>query len=112
MANERSGIQHAPHTHSASEESDRFAKGAIESKGVAAFSEATAEVGGVTADAGATGRRVSDHAGRKGRDAIHNVRGVGDTVAAAIDKSIAGRPYATLALAIGLGCLLGALWRR
>jgi len=40
------------------------------------------------------------------------VREVGDTLAVAVDKSVTKRPYTTLALAVGLGFLLGATWRR
>jgi ElaB/YqjD/DUF883 family membrane-anchored ribosome-binding protein len=109
MANERSGLLHAPHAHGVSWDPDRTAKDDIESKGVAAFSEATADV---VADAAAPGQVVLDSAGQKAREAMHNVRGVGDAAAAAIEKSVVDRPYATLAIAVGLGCLLGALWRR
>ena len=48
----------------------------------------------------------------KGRDALDAVREVGDNLAGAIDESLKNRPYTTLALALGIGFLLGATWRR
>ena len=48
----------------------------------------------------------------RGRDAVDAVREVGDNVAAAIDESLKHRPYTTLALAVGIGFLFGATWRR
>ncbi len=48
----------------------------------------------------------------KGREAVGAVRDVSDNFVDAIDESIKNRPYATLALAVGLGFLLGATWRR
>jgi ElaB/YqjD/DUF883 family membrane-anchored ribosome-binding protein len=48
----------------------------------------------------------------KGRDALDAVREVGDNLAGAIDESLKQRPYTTLALALGLGFLFGATWRR
>jgi ElaB/YqjD/DUF883 family membrane-anchored ribosome-binding protein len=43
---------------------------------------------------------------------MDNVREVRDTLAVAVDKSVTKRPYTTLALAVGLGFLFGAIWRR
>jgi len=37
---------------------------------------------------------------------------VRDNLADRIDRSIEHRPYTTLALAVGLGFMLGALWAR
>jgi ElaB/YqjD/DUF883 family membrane-anchored ribosome-binding protein len=48
----------------------------------------------------------------KGRDAVDAVREVGDNMLDAIDESLKHRPYATLALAVGIGFLFGATWRR
>jgi ElaB/YqjD/DUF883 family membrane-anchored ribosome-binding protein len=48
----------------------------------------------------------------RGRDAVDAVREVGDNMAAAIDESLKSRPYTTLALAVGIGFLFGATWRR
>jgi ElaB/YqjD/DUF883 family membrane-anchored ribosome-binding protein len=54
---------------------------------------------------------IADVEGR-GRDAIDAVREVGDNLAGAIDESLKQRPYTTLALALGIGFLFGASWRR
>jgi ElaB/YqjD/DUF883 family membrane-anchored ribosome-binding protein len=48
----------------------------------------------------------------KGKEALQAVREVGDNVVDAIDESLAKRPYTTLLLAIGIGFLFGATWRR
>jgi ElaB/YqjD/DUF883 family membrane-anchored ribosome-binding protein len=84
----------------------------LASKGVAAFREATANVESVIADAGKKGQRALNYAGQKGQEAMDNVREVGDTLAVAVEKSVTKRPYITLALAVGLGFLFGATWRR
>lgn len=70
-----------------------------------AFSEAKASVESMIFDAG-------NYAGKKGQEAMDNVRGVGDTLAVAIENSIMTRPYTTLALAVATGFLFGATWRR
>jgi ElaB/YqjD/DUF883 family membrane-anchored ribosome-binding protein len=77
----------------------------LASKGAAAFRDAKANVEEMISDAG-------DYAGKKGREAMDNVRGVGDTLAVAIEKSVTTRPYTTLALAVATGFLVGATWRR
>jgi len=51
---------------------------------------------------------VSD-AGTRGRDML---RDTGETVSDVIEESIRERPLTTLALAIGLGFILGATWRK
>ena len=48
----------------------------------------------------------------KGREAVDAVREVGDNMLDAIDQSLEQRPYTTLALAVGIGFLFGATWRR
>ena len=48
----------------------------------------------------------------RGRDAVDAVREVGDNMLEAIDESLKQRPYTTLALAVGIGFLFGATWRR
>jgi ElaB/YqjD/DUF883 family membrane-anchored ribosome-binding protein len=48
----------------------------------------------------------------KGKEAVDAVREVGDNMAEAIDRSLKQRPYTTLALALGVGFLFGATWRR
>jgi ElaB/YqjD/DUF883 family membrane-anchored ribosome-binding protein len=70
-------------------------------KGGKAWSRARAGVDEAVAD-------VED----RGRDAVDAVREVGDNLAGAIDESLKTRPYTTLALALGLGFLFGATWRR
>jgi ElaB/YqjD/DUF883 family membrane-anchored ribosome-binding protein len=66
----------------------------------------------VIADAGEIGQQALSYAGRKGQEAVDSTRDVGDTLAVAVEKSVTKRPYTTLALALGLGFLLGATWRR
>jgi ElaB/YqjD/DUF883 family membrane-anchored ribosome-binding protein len=73
----------------------------VATKGTEVWRRARANVDGMIGEAGA-----------KGREAADAVRDVTDTLAEAIDDSIARRPYTTLALALGLGFLLGAAWRR
>ena len=51
---------------------------------------------------------VSD-AGARGRDML---RDTGETVSDVIEESIKERPLTTLALAVGLGFILGATWRK
>jgi ElaB/YqjD/DUF883 family membrane-anchored ribosome-binding protein len=48
----------------------------------------------------------------RGREAVDAVREVGDNMREAIDTSLQERPYTTLALALGIGFLFGATWRR
>jgi ElaB/YqjD/DUF883 family membrane-anchored ribosome-binding protein len=84
----------------------------LASKGAAAFREVKANVESVIADAGEKGQQALNYAGQKGQEAMDNVREVGDTLAVAIEKSVTKRPYTTLALALGLGFLFGATWRR
>jgi len=47
-----------------------------------------------------------------GMEALEAVRDVGDNVVDAIDDSLKRRPYTTLAIAVGIGFLFGATWRR
>jgi len=71
------------------------------SRGGAAWSRARSNVEGVMSDVSA-----------KGQEAVEAVREVGDNVVDAIDESLKTRPYTTLALAVGIGFLFGATWRR
>jgi ElaB/YqjD/DUF883 family membrane-anchored ribosome-binding protein len=64
------------------------------------------------ADVGEMGQQALNYAGQKSQEAMDNVREVGDTLAAAVDKSVTKRPYTTLALAVGPGFLFGVTWRR
>ena len=70
-------------------------------KGNVAWSRAKANVEGVVSDVGA-----------KGQEAIDAAQEVRDKVIDAIDESLETRPYTTLAMALGIGFLLGAMWRR
>jgi len=70
-------------------------------KGSAAWTRARSNIEGVMSDASA-----------KGQEAVNAVREVGDTMVDAIDESLRKRPYTTLALAVGIGFLFGAMWRR
>ena len=55
---------------------------------------------------------VLSEAQDKGLEAVDAVREVGDNMVDAIDASLKKRPYTTLALALGIGFLFGATWRR
>jgi len=68
--------------------------GLVSSTGSTAFANARASVEGVAGEA---------------REAVGEVA---ETFTDAIDESLANRPYTTLAMALGLGFLFGALWRR
>jgi ElaB/YqjD/DUF883 family membrane-anchored ribosome-binding protein len=81
-------------------------------KGAAASREVKANVESVIADAGEKGQQALNYAGQKGQEAMDSVREAGDTVAIAIEKSVTKRPYTTFVLAVGLGFLFGATWRR
>ena len=73
----------------------------VTSKGTAAWNRARSNIEGVVSDATA-----------KGQEAVNAVREVGDNMTDAIDESLRKRPYTTLALAVGIGFLFGATWRR
>ena len=73
----------------------------VTSKGNAAWTRARSNIEGVMSDATS-----------KGQEAVHAVREVGDNMVDAIDESLKKRPYTTLALAVGIGFLFGATWRR
>jgi len=55
---------------------------------------------------------VMSDATAKGQEAVDAVREVGDNMMDAIDESLKKRPYTTLAMAVGIGFLFGAIWRR
>ena len=69
--------------------------------GSRAWSRARTNIEGVVSDASA-----------KGQEAVDAVREVGDNLLDAVDESLKKRPYTTLALALGIGFLFGATWRR
>ena len=73
----------------------------VSEKGNAAWRRAKSGMDGVVSDAQS-----------KGQDAVGAMREVSDNFVEAIDESIKKRPYTTLAIAVGLGFLFGATWRR
>jgi ElaB/YqjD/DUF883 family membrane-anchored ribosome-binding protein len=73
----------------------------VTGKGNAAWQRAKTTADSVMADAQT-----------KGQEAADAVREVSNHFADAIDESIKNRPYTTLALAVGLGFLLGTSFRR
>jgi ElaB/YqjD/DUF883 family membrane-anchored ribosome-binding protein len=75
--------------------------GILTNKGNAAWQRARSSVDGVVSDAQ-----------ERGREAADAMRDVSDNFVEAIDESIKNRPYATLAIAVGLGFLFGTTWRR
>lgn len=101
-----------PYGASAAADAADASKDDLASKGAAAFRDVKANVESVIADAGEKGQQALKYAGQKGQEAMDNVREVRDTLAVAVDKSVTKRPYTTLALAVGLGFLFGAIWRR
>src|SRR6201987_6495261 len=73
----------------------------VANRGTAAWQRARSGVDGVMSDA-------QD----KSREAVDAMREGSDKFVEAIDESIQDRPYTTLAIAVGLGFLFGATWRR
>jgi ElaB/YqjD/DUF883 family membrane-anchored ribosome-binding protein len=73
----------------------------LTAKGNQAWRKAKSNVEGVISDVEA-----------KGMEAVGAVREVGDNMLDAVDESLKKRPYTTLALALGIGFLFGATWRR
>jgi ElaB/YqjD/DUF883 family membrane-anchored ribosome-binding protein len=57
-------------------------------------------------------RGVLSDAESKGEEAVDAVLDVRDNLVGAIDQSLKERPYTTLVLALGIGFLFGATWRR
>jgi|EndMetStandDraft_8_1072994.scaffolds.fasta_scaffold75721_2 ElaB/YqjD/DUF883 family membrane-anchored ribosome-binding protein len=53
---------------------------------------------------------VSDLADR-GREASRSVRDVADNFGTALDRSLERQPMTTLAMAVAVGFVLGALWK-
>jgi len=66
----------------------------LQTKGSAAYKRARQQFDATTGDAA---------------DAVRDVR---DTFTDAIEESVQERPLATLAMAMGIGFVLGAMWRR
>jgi ElaB/YqjD/DUF883 family membrane-anchored ribosome-binding protein len=88
------------------------------------FGRLAAQIGEILANSGNTAWQrassrvkssvdgVMSDAQEKGQEAADAMRDVSDNLVAAIDESLKKRPYATLAMAGGIGFLLGAMWRR
>lgn len=55
---------------------------------------------------------VIAEAGEKGLDAVDTVRAKTDTALEALEDAVRQRPFTTLGVALGLGFLFGATWRR
>jgi ElaB/YqjD/DUF883 family membrane-anchored ribosome-binding protein len=53
---------------------------------------------------------VSDLA-QRGREASRSVRDVADNFGGALDRSLERQPMTTLAMAVAVGFVLGALWK-
>jgi ElaB/YqjD/DUF883 family membrane-anchored ribosome-binding protein len=73
----------------------------VTDKGNTAWQRAKTGADGVMSDAQA-----------KGQEAMAAMRDVSNHFADAVDESIKNRPYTTLAIAAGIGLLLGMSWRR
>ncbi|HLL27457.1 MAG TPA: hypothetical protein VKT73_07375 [Xanthobacteraceae bacterium] len=66
----------------------------------------------LSAKGNAAYKRAKRNIDAKAGEATDAVREVRDTFADAIEESVHERPYATLAIALGIGFILGATWRR
>jgi len=55
---------------------------------------------------------VLSEASEKGMEAVDTAREGTDTALEALEDAVRQRPFATLAIALGLGFLFGASWRR
>jgi ElaB/YqjD/DUF883 family membrane-anchored ribosome-binding protein len=55
---------------------------------------------------------VLSDASEKGMEAVDTVQDSTDTALDALEDAVRQRPFATLAIAVGLGFLFGASWRR
>jgi ElaB/YqjD/DUF883 family membrane-anchored ribosome-binding protein len=73
----------------------------VANRGTAAWQRARSGVDDVMSDA-------QD----KSREAVDAIREVSEKFVETVDESIKNRPYTTLAMALGLGFLFGATWRR
>jgi ElaB/YqjD/DUF883 family membrane-anchored ribosome-binding protein len=73
----------------------------VANRGNAAWQRARSGVDGVMSDAQ-----------EKGQEAVDAMSEVSDKLIEAVDDSIKNRPYTTLAMAVGLGFLFGAILRR
>jgi ElaB/YqjD/DUF883 family membrane-anchored ribosome-binding protein len=69
-------------------------------------------VGLLSAKGTAAYKRAKKQFGATVGDAADSAREVRDTLSDALEESVQERPLATLAMAIGVGFVLGAMWRR
>jgi ElaB/YqjD/DUF883 family membrane-anchored ribosome-binding protein len=84
------------------------------------FARLAEELSGIVSNKGSAAWRRArgsvDGAHTKGQEAVQEavgaMREVSDNFIEAFDQSLRSRPYTTLAIAAGLGFLLGATWRR
>lgn len=73
----------------------------LASTGSAAFRRAKMKADGIIADASG-----------KGQEAVDAVKDVTTTIGDAVEDAVYKRPVTTLAMAVGIGFLIGAIWRR
>ncbi|MBX3514173.1 MAG: DUF883 family protein [Xanthobacteraceae bacterium] len=73
----------------------------VSTTGNAAYRRARKNLDGVLADASG-----------KGQEAVDAVKDVTSTIGDAVEDAVYKRPVTTLAMAAGIGFLIGAIWRR
>ncbi|MBX3550034.1 MAG: DUF883 family protein [Xanthobacteraceae bacterium] len=73
----------------------------VSATGNAAYRRARKNLDGVLADASG-----------KGQEAVDAVKDVTSTIGDAVEDAVYKRPVTTLAMAAGIGFLIGAIWRR
>jgi ElaB/YqjD/DUF883 family membrane-anchored ribosome-binding protein len=66
----------------------------------------------LSAKGNAAYRRAKKNVDAKAAEAADAARDVRDTFADALEESVQERPLATVALAFGIGFIIGAAWRR
>ncbi len=62
-------------------------------------------------NATSTAKQGVDQAAGQLQDVANQVGAIGGNVQNALDKSLAGQPYATLAAAAVVGFVMGAIWK-
>jgi ElaB/YqjD/DUF883 family membrane-anchored ribosome-binding protein len=73
----------------------------VSATGSAAYRRARTNLDGVLSDASG-----------KGQEAVDAVKDVTTTIGDAVEDAVYKRPVTTLAMAAGIGFLIGAIWRR
>jgi ElaB/YqjD/DUF883 family membrane-anchored ribosome-binding protein len=66
----------------------------------------------LSAKGGAAYKRAKKNFDAKTGEAAEAVRDVRDTLSDALEETVQERPLATLAIALGIGFVIGATWRR